>query len=192
MRQTTERQQPGKVEPNKQAWLDVETQTETLLEHVQEAQAEQTAENLKPNPSPRLVREELQKDRFRVKLDALAEARANGNNELVADLLNEIFLFERSKPHFEVLKDHSRPDILAKKRELIAELRSSGVYILEKGAIEAYYPDTVNGPDKPSKAQSFCAKVSSREDGVALCEQLNIEGEQVPELDVVFGGVFGG
>lgn len=43
MRQTTERQQPGKAEPNKQAWLDVETQTETLLELVQEAQAEQTA-----------------------------------------------------------------------------------------------------------------------------------------------------
>jgi len=43
MRQTIERQQPSKAEPNKQAWLDVETQTETLLELVQEAQAEQTA-----------------------------------------------------------------------------------------------------------------------------------------------------
>ena len=43
MRQTIERQQPSKAEPNKQAWLDAETQTETLLELVQEAQAEQTA-----------------------------------------------------------------------------------------------------------------------------------------------------
>ena len=42
MRQTTERQQPTRAEPNKQAWLDAETQTETLLELVQEAQAEQT------------------------------------------------------------------------------------------------------------------------------------------------------
>ncbi len=150
------------------------------------------AENLKPTPSPRLVREELQRERFRVKLEALAEARANGNDELVTDLLNEIFLFERSKPRLEVLKDHSRPDILAKKRELIAELRSGGVYILEKGAIEAYYPSTVTGPDKPSKAQSFCSQVSSREQGIALCEQLDIEGEQVSELDVVFGGVFSG
>jgi hypothetical protein len=65
------------------------------------------------------------------------------------------------------------------------------VYILEKGAIEAYYPNTVTGPDKPSKAQSFCAQVSSREAGIALCEHLNIDGDRVPELDVVFGGVFG-
>lgn len=43
MRQATERQQPSKAEPNKQAGLDVETQTETLLELVQEAQAKQTA-----------------------------------------------------------------------------------------------------------------------------------------------------
>ena len=43
MKQTTERQQPGKAEPNKKAWVDVETQTEALLELVQEAQAEQTA-----------------------------------------------------------------------------------------------------------------------------------------------------
>ena len=43
MRQAIERQQPARAEPNKQAWLDAETQTETLLELVQEAQAEQTA-----------------------------------------------------------------------------------------------------------------------------------------------------
>jgi hypothetical protein len=43
MRQATEQQQPGKAESIKQAWLNAETQTETLLELVQEAQAEQTA-----------------------------------------------------------------------------------------------------------------------------------------------------
>ena len=43
MRQATERHQPGKAEPNKQAWLNAEIQTETLLEFVQETQAEQTA-----------------------------------------------------------------------------------------------------------------------------------------------------
>jgi putative ATP-dependent endonuclease of OLD family len=150
------------------------------------------AENLKPAPSPRLVREELQRERFHNKLDAFLEARANGNNELVADLLNEMFLFERSKPRLEVLQDHSRPQILAKKRKLIGELRNSGVYILEKGAIEAYYPNTVTGPDKPSKAQSFCAEVTTREQAIALCEQLDIAGNKMPELDVVFGGVFDG
>lgn len=150
------------------------------------------AENLKPDPSPKLVREQVQKERFRVKLTELIEARANGNYEQVVDLLNQMFLFERTKPRLEVLKDQSRAKILAKKRELISELRNSGVYILEKGAIEEYYPATVTGPDKPSKAQSFCALVSSREDSLALCEKLNVDGQEVAELDVVFGGVFGG
>jgi putative ATP-dependent endonuclease of the OLD family len=149
------------------------------------------AENLKPNVSPKLVREELQKDRFRTKIEALTEARSQGDNNLVAGLLQDIFLFERSKPRLEVLQDSSRAEILSKKRELIAELRKSGVYILEKGAIEAYYPSTVTGPDKPSKAQSFCAQVCSREQGIALCEKLNLEGELVSELDIIFDGVFG-
>jgi hypothetical protein len=43
MSQTTERQQPARTEPNKQAEIDAESQTDALLELVQEAQAEQTA-----------------------------------------------------------------------------------------------------------------------------------------------------
>ncbi|MFH7245423.1 MAG: AAA family ATPase [Spirulina sp.] len=149
------------------------------------------AENLKPNPKPKLVREEIQKQRFEAKLKELTEARKNGNNELVVDLLNEIFLFERSKPRLEVLKDHSHTGILAKKRELISELRSSGVYILEKGAIEEYYPSTVTGSDKPSKAQSLCSKIMSREDGLSLCEKLIVAGQEISELEIIFGGIFG-
>lgn len=169
-----------------QSAIDIRNELIVMLDAVVDA------ENLKPNPSPKLVREELQKDRFGARLEELIEARKEGNNERVIDLLNEIFLFERSKPRLEVLKDHNRADILTKKRELIAELRKSGVYILERGAIEAYYPATVTGRDKPSKAQSFCSQVTSREEAIALCEQLDIDGQQVPELDLVFGGVFGG
>lgn len=168
-----------------QAAKDIRNELIVMLDSVVDA------ENLKSVPSPKLVREELQKDRFRAILDELVDARANGNSEQVVNLLNQLFLFERTKPRLEVLKDHGRAEILAKKRELISELRKSSVYILEKGAIEEYYPITVTGPDKPSRAQSFCAQVSSREDCLALCEQLNIDGQEVAELDVVFGGVFG-
>lgn len=169
-----------------QAAKDIRNELIVMLDSVVDA------ENLKPDPSPKLVREELQKDRFRAKLKELLEARENDSNELVVDLLNEIFLFERSKPRLEVLKDQSRAEILAKKRELISELRNSSIYILEKGAIEEYYPPTATGHDKPSKAQSFCAQVRSREDILSLCEQLNVDGREVPELEVVFSGIFCG
>ncbi len=147
------------------------------------------AENLRPDPDPRLIREELQRAGLRARLDELREARTDGNNSRVVELLNEIFQFELSKPRLELLQDHTRIDILAKKRELISELRASGIYIFEKGAIEAYYPPSVTGPDKPSKALSFCTQVSSREDALALCDHLDFGGQHVPEFSVVLGGL---
>ena len=67
-----------------------------------------------------------------------------------------------------VLRDHSYAEILVKKRELLAELRKNRVFVLERGAIEAYYPDGVEGPDKPSKAQSFCKMINSKEQAIGL------------------------
>jgi putative ATP-dependent endonuclease of the OLD family len=150
------------------------------------------AENLKQNPSPKILREETQRERFKSKVEALNEARQNQNAELTAEILNEIFLFERSKPRYELLRDHSREEVLRKKRELISELRSSRIYILEKGAIEAYYPATAVGPDKPSKAQSFCSNVTLREDLLALCDSIEVDGKMTPEFEAILGGVFGG
>ena len=57
----------------------------------------------------------------------------------------------------EILSDS--PAILDKKRELFSRARNNDVYILEKGSIEAYYPNTIDGPDKPSRAQNFCSTV---------------------------------
>ena len=165
--------------------MDIRSELIVLLDSVIDT------ENLKPTPSPSLVRQEVQRERFRNKLEALNTARAAGNTEDVTTLLNEIFVFEHSKPRLELLRDHDRPEILEKKRELITELRESGVYILEKGAIESYYPSTVTGADKPSKAQSFCAQVTSREDLLALCDTIADGDREAAELDVVFSGIFG-
>ena len=59
---------------------------------------------------------------------------------LVTELLDELFVFERTKPRLEILMDGSRTEIAHKKRILLDELRRSHVYVLEKGTIEFVLP----------------------------------------------------
>ena len=150
------------------------------------------AENLLQEPSPRLLREGLQRDRAQRLYREIREARESTDNESVVRLLDELFVFQRTRPRLEVLKDASRGDVLQKKRELLSELRSRHVYILEKGAIEAYYPDGVTGADKPTKAQCFCSTVTTAEGVRALCDAIAVEGESMSEFEVIFNGIFDG
>ena len=73
-------------------------------------------------------------------------------------------------------------------------LRNVDIYILERGAIEQYYPDNITGADKPSRAQDFCAKFTTRDAILACCgEQIvDIDGKQTQckELDLIFQGIF--
>lgn len=149
-------------------------------------------ENLLPEPSPRLLKEELQRERVQKLYREIKEARGSGDNEGVAGLLDELFVFERTKPRLEVLKDASREGVLLKKRELLSELRGRNVYILEKGAIEEYYPSTVAGGDKPTKAQSFCSAVKTSEDVRTLSDDIGTDEESMTEFEAIFNGIFDG
>jgi len=150
------------------------------------------AANEQPEIPNRLLREELQQDRCQQMLQEIRNARANGNVERQSHALDEFFSFERTHPRLEVLRDHSCHNLVEKKRELLSELRSIGVYVLEKGTIESYYPDEVVGRDKPSKAQSFCSLVNDAEAVRNLCEVLKFNGEALPELEGVVKGIFDG
>lgn len=147
-------------------------------------------ENLLPVPSPKLLKEELQRERVKVLHSALVTARAKGDVTEQCRILDEIFVFEKTVPRLAVLSDFSRANIVLKKRRLLASLRTKGIFVLEKGAIEEYYPNTVKGADKPSLAQSFCTLVNNREEVLALCNLIDIDGIQTPELEVIMKQVF--
>lgn len=149
-----------------------------------------TDENLLPVPSPKLLKEELQRERVKALHSSLVAARANGDVAEQCRILDEIFAFEKTVPRLEVLSDFSRANIVLKKRRLLASLRTKGIFVLEKGAIEEYYPDTVKGADKPSLAQSFCNLANNREEVLALCNLIDIDGIQTPELEVIMKQVF--
>lgn len=147
-------------------------------------------ENLLPAPNPKLLKEELQRDRIKILYKSLGNARLIKDVEMQCNILDEIFVFEKTAPRLEVLSDSSRSAIVTKKRGLLAALRTKGIFVLEKGAIEDYYPDTVTGTDKPSKAQSFCNLVKNREEMLELCHAFDIEGVQIPELEIIMEQVF--
>lgn len=80
------------------------------------------------------------------------------------------------------------------KHQLLAMLRDADVYVLERGAIEQYYPETITGIDKPSQAQSFCEKVATRESILEFCGEQEFEQDGVKrkekEFNLIFGAIF--
>jgi hypothetical protein len=150
-------------------------------------------ENKLEKPSPKLLKEEIQRERAKALYEQFGTAREQGDIAKQGEILDQLFIAERSIPRLEVLLDSARVSIIAKKRALLAELRNSGVFVLEKGAIEAYYPPEAVGADKPSKAQSFCSQVKTAEVVRSLCELVpQPDGTSLHELEAVLKSIFVG
>ena len=145
-----------------------------------------TDENLKTPPNNELLKEELQKDKRKAIFENIKKGRANQDNNLVALALEEFFDFEWTKPRLKVLENFSYVNIVELKRKLFSKLREEKVFILEKGAIEEYYPNDVNGSDKPTKAQNFCKKVNDK----TILESLNHKIDDKYELEHIFCRIF--
>jgi predicted ATP-dependent endonuclease of OLD family len=144
-------------------------------------------ENKKTPVNNKYLKEQLQKEKRLAIFEKIKEARKAEDTELAISALEEFFDFEWTKPRLEILEDFSRDAIVKKKRTLFNRLREDQVFILEKGAIEAYYPDDITKDDKPSMAQSFCEKTSTREDLTTLCNKL--EGDKL-EFEVILDQIF--
>jgi len=98
---------------------------------------------------------------------------------------------EADKKRRAVLQMSSVADVATTKRELLRLLRQEGICLLEKGAIESYYPPQITGPDKPSKALAFCQRIDTREKALSLCEQIPVPmGEATSEFELIFDQVF--
>jgi predicted ATP-dependent endonuclease of OLD family len=112
--------------------------------------------------------------------------------ENVEACYNEFFAYEKKNDRLEVLKHTSEQDIVAAKHGLLRELRTQNIFVLEKGTIEDYCPDSVQGSDKPTKAQSFCDIITTKEAALALCNEIQTgEGnEHRKEFEVIFESIF--
>lgn len=104
------------------------------------------------------------------------------------------FAWQRKDDRLTVLKTSTDIHMLQLKHRLLAMLRAVDVHVLERGAIEQYYPDTITGPDKPSRARDFCDKIATRDAVLACCDEQTIERnghrQSVKEFDLIFEAIF--
>jgi len=106
------------------------------------------------------------------------------------------FAWQRKSDRLAVLKTSTDAELLQLKWKLLEMLRAIDVYVLERGSIEQYYPETITGADKPSRAQDFLAKVATRDAILDCCREQEFERDNMHakerEFMLIFGGVFGG
>ncbi len=172
-----------KVDPSPQA-IALRSQLLQVVDRIVDA-----ANAVQPVP-PKLLKEELQKERAAALYGEIRDARAAGQTDVVAAKLDELFVFERSEPRLTVLTDDTQAEVLRLKRELLTELRNSNVFVLERGAIEAYYPDGVVGDGKPAKAQHVCTLVTTAEQVQTLSAQIAVGADTKSELEWIMEGLF--
>lgn len=124
-----------------------------------------------------------------------AELKANKCTQDEHDqTVEDFFAWQRKSDRLAVLKMSTDNELLSLKWQLLKMLRDRDIYVLERGEIEQYYPETITGADKPSRAQDFCAKVATREAILNCCNEQEFErdGKQVrdKEFMLILGGIF--
>lgn len=104
----------------------------------------------------------------------------------------DFFAWEQKYHRREALKKAEDAGLATAKAKLLAALRRNRIFILEKGDIESYYPAAVPNGDKPSKAQSFCTIVTTREKAVECCNEITCPetGAKKPEFEFILGSIF--
>jgi len=106
------------------------------------------------------------------------------------------FAWQQKSDRLAVLKTSSDVQIIQLKHRLLEMLRAVDVYVLERGAIEQYYPDTITGADKPSRAQDFCDQVATRDAILDCCGEQEFMRDRAlvkeKEFTLIFGGIFKG
>ena len=110
------------------------------------------------------------------------------------EVVDAFFAWQRKDDRLAVLMSSTDAEMIRLKHRLLQMLRAVDVYVLERGAIEQYYPDIITGADKPSRAEAFCANIATRDAILACCGEQTVElaGTQSTrkEFDLIFQGIF--
>lgn len=136
---------------------------------------------------------EIRREQFQALRDTITKFKQNTATREEMDAAEERFFADLvSDRRLQVLQDPNRAEIVAKKHELIRLLRAQHVHVLERGAIDQYYPQSVVGADKPSRAIDFCRKMKDRESILELCgDTICRDGVKIDkEFTVLFSEIF--
>jgi hypothetical protein len=109
----------------------------------------------------------------------------------LAAAIEEWLSWVKRDVRLEVLRNADDANVKRIKQELLADLRARDIFVLERGAIDAYYPEGITGEGKPARAQCFCHTVTSRDDLLALCGETPVDGgAQQKEFEMICQRIF--
>ncbi len=150
-----------------------------------------------PEPSGKAVKAAHEKTSLPALWRRVREARAAFDEDPARfpeldNAVTDFFAWEQKYQRREALQTAADLDLASAKSKLLAALRRRGVFILERGAIEAYYPLTVTGTDKPSKARNFCMEISTRESALGCCREFSCPETNISksEFEFILGPIF--
>ena len=106
--------------------------------------------------------------------------------------VDAFFTWENKNIRCECIRKAEQAGVKAAKLALIWELRKAGIFILERGALDNYYPPEVVGFDKPSKALAFRNAFTNREQVLPLSPQQTcpVTGTVSSEFEFIFSTIF--
>ncbi|CEL24007.1 AAA family ATPase [Methanobacterium formicicum] len=122
------------------------------------------------------------------RLKELAEIMKNGYFLGEEEKLEIDYLFSRDTINMrkKVLKEYD----CELKTNLLNTLRDEQIYVLNKGSVESYYPEEVNGRNKLHKALNACDLLTEPQQIKELCPQYEIEDSIYSEFEIIFSNIF--
>jgi putative ATP-dependent endonuclease of OLD family len=171
------------------------TQRDQLIQMVD---ATIQANNAAPEPNAEQLRSSQGRSDLRILWRRARELRVEFNSgqvewASVEAAIDEFFAWEWYSGRKVALAECTAPDLRAAKRALLVRLRGEGVFVLEKGAIDDYYPPSIVGDGKPARAQSFCNTITTRDQAIMLSSNghLGTNEELLSEFESIFQLIFG-
>ena len=139
-----------------------------------------------------IISEQVKKRTWQDKYIRLKElAHKVKNQEAITDIelqeIDELFEFETNNKRREALK---LPETfyLEEKIQLINRLYDLGYFVLNLGAIEAYYPKLTSGEDKPSKALNALKII--KEANISYLPKISYKQNEQCELSLIMTKIF--
>jgi len=159
---------------------------------IQTVDARVAALDIKAEPASRQIKDKVTSDTWKRRYEsakgALRTAQQNGQiDDDTLTLIDGLFTWEAYTARVRACRQDQ--EARAALIPALTQLRSHGVHILSRGAIEDYYPDgTLASGPKPERALDACQRLLTREAATACSDPLG-RGED-PELVVICRDLF--
>jgi putative ATP-dependent endonuclease of the OLD family len=167
-------------------------------ELIQKVDAANTAAGITPAAKTDDIKKAQAKPELRRLWDDVRAAKAayDAGKTKLAELdtaVDAFFAWEKKNIRRDSIQKAEHADVRTTKLALLWELRKNGVFVLERGALDDYYPPAVTGRDKPSRAQAFREAFDTRDKLLPLSPEQTCPatGTVSTEFEFVCSTIFG-